>query len=67
MSETESQNDRPIAAEGVEPVEPVEAVDGVTEAEEPAAAPPPTKAPMVEEDDGKRWYIVHTYSGQRNG
>jgi transcriptional antiterminator NusG len=48
-------------AEAERPEEPV-AVEPV--AEEPAPAPAPAAVPG--EDTGKRWYVIHTYSGYEN-
>ncbi len=58
--------------EGVSPEE-AKAAGAVAEAEpeavvepEPEPVPAPAAAPAAEEKDGRRWYVIHTYSGYEN-
>ena len=44
----------------------VEPEAGVVEAPAPEPEPEPQVAPAQPTDDGRRWYVIHTYSGYEN-
>jgi transcription termination/antitermination protein NusG len=49
------------------PADPVdEDFSGLPPADEPPVEPPISADPVAAEDDGKSWYIIHTYSGFEN-
>jgi transcription termination/antitermination protein NusG len=53
-------------AEAERPAEVTEEATEETAAAEPEVAPAPAPAAPAEADTGRRWYVIHTYSGYEN-